>query len=227
MAKNRAVTARFQKLVTPPLMTYLPTGQLLALVAMATDRYIKIVHPFIHSRICTKRYVCWIILAIHLLSAMAAVTFGLCFSWNPNDTCFFQYAFPKFTLLIYQVLVFILLLLVLALNVKILVVSKQQQRQIQVQTRSPSSAMNRSFNKVLGSLTLFTFIIYLPNMALFATPAAGVNIKTPMFDFVRAAVALLWNLGLLFDPLMFLLCRKDIRACAIKLLKCWNQINVE
>ena len=213
------------------LMTYLSAGQLLALVAMAMDRYIKIVHPFAHNRICTKRYVCWIILAIHLTSVVAAVAFGVCFTWNPNDTCYYQYTSLQFVLIIYQVLVFIGLLLILAFNVKILLVSKQQQRQIQVQARPSSvtisSAINRSFNKVLGSLTLFTFIIYLPNWALFATSAAGVNIRTPMFDFVTAAVALLWNLGLLFDPLMFLLCRKDIKAFAVKLLKCSNQINVE
>ena len=66
------------------LFTYITTGQLASLLAMAIDRYIKIVHPFTHIKICTKIYVFWILLVVHLVSAAGTVGLGLQFTWDPK-----------------------------------------------------------------------------------------------------------------------------------------------
>ena len=208
------------------LFTYITTGQLASLLAMAIDRYIKIVHPFTHIKICTKIYVFWILLVVHLVSAAGTVGLGLQFTWDPKDAYFFTYTFSQSALTVYQLTVLACLLAILIFNVKILIVSKQQKKQIHVATRSStvysSSSINRSQSKILGSLTLFTFITYVPNWILLALSAAvaGVTVKTPAHDFITITAALLWNIGLLFDSLMFLLCRKDIKVCASNLLNC-------
>ena len=213
------------------LLVCVATGQFMAFLAMALDRYIKIVHPFTHSRICTKKYICLLLLSVHLVAVGATVAFTMHFTWDPKDACSYQYTFPTFIFIIYQLVVLTGLMVILLFNVKILLISKEHQKHIQVQTRSSSmiasSSISRSTKKVLGSLTLFTFITYLPNYALLVISAAGFNIRTPAFDFVTEIAAFLWNLGLLFDPLVFMLCRKDIKDCTTNLLKCSKRINVE
>ena len=85
------------------LLTYITTGQFASFMAMAIDRYIKIVHPFTHIKICTQIYVFWILLVVHLVSAAGAVGLGLYFTWDPEDACFFTYTFSQSALTIYQV----------------------------------------------------------------------------------------------------------------------------
>ena len=72
------------------LLTYITTGQSASLLPMALDWYIKILHPFTHNRICTRKYVCWIFLSVHLLSAASALGFNLHFTWDPRDACLNQ-----------------------------------------------------------------------------------------------------------------------------------------
>ena len=195
------ITACFCMII---LLTYITTGQFGSLTAMALDRYIKIIHPFTHTRICNKQYVCWIFLSVHLLSGASALGFNLHFTWDPRDACFVNYTFPQSILIIYQMIVLTGLLTVLIFNVNILYVSIQQKKQIHVMRRSSSvhstSNASTSSNKILGSLTLFTFITYLPNWILLALSAAGITIKSPAHDFITMATALLWNLGVLVDP---------------------------
>ena len=183
-------------------LNYITTGQFASLLAMAIDRYIKIVHPFTHIKICTKIYVFWILLVVHLVSAAGALGLGLQFTWDPKDACFFTYTFSQSALTVYQLTVLAGLLAILIFNVKILIVSKQQKKQIHVATRSSrvysSSSISRSQSKILGSLTLFTFITYVPNWILLALSAADVTVRTPAHDFITITVALLWNIGLLF-----------------------------
>ena len=103
---------------------------------MAVDRYIKIVHPYTHIKICTQIYVFWILLVVHLVSVAGAVGLALHFTWDPKDACFFTYTFSQSALTVYQLTVLAGLLAILISNVKILILSKQQQKQIHVATRS-------------------------------------------------------------------------------------------
>ena len=78
---------------------------------------------------------------------------------------------------------------------------------------------SRSVGKILGILTLFTFVTYIPAWLLSAFIIADVNIGESVFDTLAFAALLLWNSGPLVDALAFLLCRKDVKNSALKICK--------
>ena len=90
------------------------------------------------------------------------------------------------------------ILAILIFNVNILYVSIQQKKQINVNVSlsavHSASNVSRSYNKILGSINLFTFITYLPDWILLALSAAGITIRSPAHDFITMATGLLWNL---------------------------------
>ena len=112
-------------------------------------------------------------------------------------------------------------------NLKILMVAKCQRNEIMVQARPAASGETKATNtrhivKILGILTLFTFVTYIPtwvSMVLFILDAP---IKTSLSDGLAFVSMLLWVLNPLADALAFLLCKKDIKSCALKLIKSGN-----
>ena len=211
---------------------YLIAAQFIALWIMTIDRFIKILYPFTHNRICTKLYVTLVLLSGHLISLVGAITSGLYFSWDPQNRCNYIYTYPDFLLISLQTTVLVGLVVIVVMNIKILLVSKQQQKQIRVQnqpeppTVGTSTNVSTSSNKVLGSLALFTFITYQPSCPVLAAKNLGVAIDKTVLALMIDATSFLWMLNPLLDALLFLLIRKDIKEYAIKLLKHTTLIEV-
>ena len=107
-------------------------------------------------------------------------------------------------------------------------VARRQHRAIISQARPTTSEETqsssiRNIGKILGILTLFTFITYIPSWGYTALLIAGVEISKPVSDSLAFASVILWNCNPLVDSFTFLLCRKDIKVCAFRLLKSGSQ----
>ena len=203
---------------------YISSAQLYALCFLTFDRFMKVVYPFRHSRLCTKRNIILVITISHASSVLTAASTGWNFHWDGVHYCIMYYLTTDDILIVYVIFIFCILMAIFGLNLKILLVARRQHKEIMVQSRPTASeeakATNtRNIGKILGILTLFTFVTYIPTWAYITLLVLDVPIKTSLSDGLAFTSMILWKLNPLVDTLAFLLCRKDIKSCALKLLK--------
>ena len=199
---------------------FLFTAQLTALVWFTVDRFVKIVHPFTYNRICSRRNVIIILTLSHVLLPIQVVTSIDAYQWDGEHYCLYYYITPSETLMSFCTVMFCVLLFLLGLNLRILMVARRQSRQIQAQPQfeNAQAANTKSIGKVIAILTLFTFLGYIPSLFYAGLFAAGVEITDAVADGLAFGSLILWTSSCLMDALTFLLCRKDVKECALQFL---------
>ena len=205
------------------LRIYISSVQIFNFWWLTFYRFLKVCYPFTHDRFCTKRNVILSIILTHSVSIMATVMGRVNSDWNVEHYCIMFYIGTADNKIVFSLIVVCILMTIFGLNLKILMVARRQRREIMVQARSTTSEETQSTNtrnigKVLGILTLFTFVTYIPSWSYTTLLIAGVEISKPVSDSLAFASTILWNCNPLVDSFTFLLCRRDIKTCAFRLL---------
>ena len=115
-------------------------------------------------------------------------------------------------------------MVICGLNMKILIVARRQHRKVKAQARHGASEETtatkaRNIGKILGIVTLFTFVTYIPSWVYIALLILDIPIESSLSDGLAFVSMVLWASNPLVDTLTLLLCRKDIKSCARKLLR--------
>ena len=208
---------------------YVSSVQLYTQWWLTFDRWMKVVHPFTHNRFCTKRNIILVIMLVHVAAVLNSIANGLFFHYDNGHYCLIFYLSSTSDATVWSVCMLLSILVsILGFNLKILMVAKRQHRAILAQARPIASdatqAINtRNIGKVLGILSLFTFVTYIPSLIYTALFTFSVSIDDSLSDGLAFVSMILWNSNPVVDTLTFLLCRKDIKACALKILKSGNE----
>ena len=211
--------------------TGLNSAQFLATCTFTVDRFIKIVYPFTYNKICTKKNLITLVAVCHSYTLLQLIGTVKLFEWDGQDLCLFYFLSPKAPLAVMYGLMLIAIGILLAMNLKIVLVARRQRREIMVQSSateqtqtSASSDNSKNTGQVLGILTLFTFVTYLPAWMFSALVIAGVDTDAAAFRILAFIALILWNCNTLVDSLAFLFCRKDVKCCAFQI---WRSMRSE
>ena len=190
---------------------------------LTIDRFVKVVYPFTYNRICRRKNIVVILVLTHVSSIITMFLSLVTFEWDGEHYCVMYYLELTDNLISFYVILFCIFMVLLALNFKILMVAGQQRRAIMAQARPAASAetqatSTKNISKVLGILTLFTFVTHLPSWFYVGLLIAGVDINESASDGLAFTSIILWNCNSLVDALAFLY-RKDIKLCTLNLLK--------
>ena len=195
-----------------------------ALFWLTLDRFVKVVYPFTYERIFSKRNLIIILTIPYIIYSLQTLATWKVFQWDTGHFCIFFHTNATKVLISVYVAIFCGMVPILGMNLKILMVARRQHREIMTQARPVASQETRATNstnigKVLGILTLFTFVTYIPSWFITGLIIAGVQIRDLVFDGLAFSSLLLWNANALVDGLAFLFGRKDIKETAWKFLK--------
>ena len=198
--------------------------QLYALCLLSFDRFMKVIYPFSHNRFCTKRNIIFAFITTYVLSVWVGVSSGLDFQWDGEHYCTIYYVNTNVMLITSFLFLFCVIMAIFGFNMKILMVARRQNREIMAQARHGASeeitATNaRNIGKVLGIVTLFTFVTYIPSWVYTALLILDIPVENSLSNGLAFVSMVLWTSNPLVDTLTFLLCRKDIKSCAWKLLR--------
>ena len=199
--------------------TYTVMATLAQVTLMTLDKYIRIVNPFLHVKICNKRNV---ILATGIVHAFAIGTLPLVFLlYQDHDSlvCSVMFTLPREVLLSTQAFVFSNIAGIAFLNVRILYISWKKKNTVQVVSNSIAQSEGVQGVKVLAVVVMFMFILYVPAWTQFILQASHVLQLKAQENFAVFSI-LLWMMTPMVDGIAFLFCRQDIRKCAWKLIRC-------
>ena len=206
------------------LTSYLYAVQFYALLWLTLDRFLKVVYPFTHNRMCIKRNVILIIVGGHAVSALQMIPTVETFQWDGQQYCLYYYFMPTTILFFFCLYMLCAMKILLCLNMKILLIARRQRREIVAKARPVVSAETqtnnaRNISRVLGILTLFTFVTYVPSWFYAGLLLADVKASDSVMDAFAYGTLVLWNSNALVAALAFLLGRKNVKLCPMKLLK--------
>ena len=204
--------------------TFVYSVQFNALSWLTLDRFMKVVYPFTYERIFSKRNIIIMITIPYTIYSLQTLATWKAFQWDTGHFCSLFHTSATKDLISYYIATFCGMVPILGMNLKILMVARRQHREIMAQARPVASQETRATNstnigKVLGILTLFTFVTYIPSWFITGLIIAGVQIRDLVFDGLAFSTLLLWNSNALVDGLALLFGRKDIKETAWKFLK--------
>ena len=184
----------------------------------------KVVYPFTYERIFSKRNIIIVLTISYTIYSLQTLATWKVFQWDTGHFCNLYHTSATKDLISYYITMFCGMVPILGMNLKIVMVARRQCREIMAQARPVASqetqaTNSRNIGKVLGILTLFTFVTYIPSWFIIGLIIAGVQIRDLVFDGLAFSSLLLWNANALVDGLAFLFCRKDIKETAWKFLK--------
>ena len=209
------------------LVNYVVMSEFAALFIFTVDRFLKITYPFKHDIICTNLRFIFLIVFIHSVSALATFCFSLTFEWDVTKECNYFNVFPQSVVIFVNTCIFISLSSMLVMNMKILFTSKRQARQINVQLVSVRPTGNSNpepevksvhVGKILGVLSLFTFVAFVPYWVYLGIQLAGVKLSDYTQILLHNMGLYLWLMGPILNPLAFMMGKSDINACARQML---------
>ena len=203
---------------------YINAVQLYAFCLLTFDRFLKVVYPFTHNRLSTKRNIILVIVMTYTFALLIGISSGLNFEWDEEHYCLMFYLTSADIMLVSGLFLFCIILAIFGLNMKILMVARRQRMVIMAQARHGASEETtttnaRNIGKILGIVTLFTFVTYIPSWVYIALLILNIPIENSLSDGLAFVSMVLWVLNPLVDTLTFLLCRKDIKSCVQKLLR--------
>ena len=200
--------------------------QLYAL-CLTFDRFMKVLYPFMHNRFCTKRNIIFAFIITYSLSVLVGASSGWNFRWNGEHYCLMYYLTTDDILVVAVISMFCIIMCIFGLNMKILMVARRQRMAIMAHERHGASeettaSNTRNIGKILGIVTMFTFVTYIPSWVYIALLILAIPIEKSLSNGLAFVSMVLWVSNPLVDTLTFLLCRKDIKSCTRKLLRPWS-----
>ena len=191
---------------------------LLFISLMTLEKYVRILHPFHYTRLCTKKNVLLITIFIHASCAGMIGLSILLYQGNNHTLCSFYTEFSNNTLIVVTSLFVVIILFLAVTNTRILFVSWRKQNEVQdlKGVYTPRSGFRGV--KVLAVLTMFMFVFYLP-MCILIILKVNYVLSEISLDNLAIWAATIWLLTPMADGIAFLFCRQDIRKCALKLIR--------
>ena len=143
--------------------SYIISAALVQVVAMTMDKYIRILHPFQHIRICNRRNVILVTGFVHFNGLLSMLVSFFYFRQAESALCSTFFAYSKEILSITQTFIFIYICGIALLNIRILQISHRKKNQVQPLLGNNAQAQGVRGVKVLAVVVLFLFIFYFPN----------------------------------------------------------------
>ena len=191
----------------------------LQVTVMTLDKYIRIVHPFMHINICNKRNVYLVTGFVHMFAVSSM--FIAFFLYNKNDStiCSAMFAYSDEIYLIIQAIIFVNISGIALINIRILHISQKKKNRVQAFSGNVRQPQSIHGVKVLAVVVMFMFVLYIPAwIQLVLKVAYDLPLDTQVIFTVIAL--LFWMTAPMVDGIAFLFCRQDIRKCAWKLIRC-------
>ena len=194
---------------------------IMSLSVMTIDKYVKIFYPFQYLRYSTKCNITLTICTIHIVCICGSIGTMFSYKKDSNTLCIAFRKFDKFLLLAISVFLIILTFLLALMNLKILYMSWKKRNGVQAIEQHQQNPQRQSIRgvKVLAVLLMFLFVLYIPGCIQFVI-ASMYDIPAYMDDRFVVVSITTWQLAHTCDGIAFLLCRRDIRSAARKMLKC-------
>ena len=101
---------------------YISSTQFFAFCMLTFERFLKVVYPFTHNRLCTKRKIILVIIV------STGVTSGLSFHWDGEHYCIVYYLSTADSMIVSFLVLFCVIMAIFGLNLKILMVARRQRR---------------------------------------------------------------------------------------------------
>ena len=129
------------------------SAQFSAFCMLTFDQFLKVVYPFTHNRLCTKRNIILVIITIHAVAVIIGVTSGLNFHRDGEHYCLVYNLSTADSMIVSFIFLFCVIMATFGLNLKILMAVRHQRREIIAQARPAVSEETKATNITnIGSL---------------------------------------------------------------------------